>query len=936
MEFRLLGSLEVWDAGRDVPIAGAKRRALLSILLLRRNEVVSRDTLVDLLWGESPPPSAPHSLEVQVSKLRAALGPDAGRLQTQSPGYRLRVEPDELDVERLERLAQDGRRALVQGDPAHAADMLRDALALVHGPPLAEFAFEPFAQAPTARLTELQAVALEDRVDADLALGRHAALVGELEALVATEPLRERPRRQLMLALYRSGRQGDALAVYQEGRRSLVDALGVEPTRELRELERDMLLHAPALDAPEPPAATPPELPASRHERRGDGRWLVPALAGACAVAVGLLVAGDRFGARATPARLLAADTVGGLAPDSPRPLAAVRVPGGPDRLAVDGRTLWVVSDRSGTLAAIDLVRHRQAAIIAPGGTPRDVAAAGRVVWTLDERRHLLSQISSDYGEVVRRVTLASSGAPSYLPGTGPFDPWTVAVGAGAVWVTDGSRALTRIDRRARSTRIPLACRLDGVTVVHGGVWAICGSAATVLRVDPSGRAPPLRIRIVSRPGFESPYPIQIAAGLGSIWVLNGNTATVTRIDPQQRGIAATVPLAVDHAPLRLAVGDDAVWVAGADGTLTRIDPVTDATRSIRVARGLSDVAVAGGAVWVSAGRGYAVPVERYRPAAGAHAEPAIRALPAARCSPLYSRPGERPHLLVASDLPLQGDSSRDGLQMNAAIQLALRDRGFRAGRYPIAFQACDDGTPATVTSDPGRCAANARAYVSHASVVGVIGTFESSCAIDEVPILNRARGGPLAMVSPSNTYVGLTHAGPGAEPGDPTRYQPTGEPSYARVVAPDDVQAAADALLARQLGVRRTYAFSDSSPYGHGLAVAFARAAAREGITVVGSARWDRDHRLLVGRARAAHVDAVFLAGYPDTGGDDLLVGIRRRLHPAPRLLLSDGFWGTANVARLGPTAEGLMISFAGPPTSRPPARGSRAASAARSARAH
>jgi branched-chain amino acid transport system substrate-binding protein len=261
---------------------------------------------------------------------------------------------------------------------------------------------------------------------------------------------------------------------------------------------------------------------------------------------------------------------------------------------------------------------------------------------------------------------------------------------------------------------------------------------------------------------------------------------------------------------------------------------------------------------------------------------------------------------------------------MNAAIQLALRERNFHAGRYPIAFQACDDGTPSTVTTDSGRCVANAHAYARDASVVGVVGTFESSCATQELPILNRAPGGPLAMVSPSNTYVGLTHAGPGAAPGDPARYRPTGQPSYARVVAPDDVQGAADALLARHLGVRRAYAFSDSSPYGHGLAVAFARAAARLGISVVGSARWDRDRRL-VARARAAHADAIFLAGYPDTGGDDLLVALRRRLHPAPRLLLSDGFWGSANVARLGPTAEGLMISFAGPPLDRLPPAGAR-----------
>src|SRR5919108_2868571 len=193
---------------------------------------------------------------------------------------------------------------------------------------------------------------------------------------------------------------------------------------------------------------------------------------------------------------------------------------------------------------------------------------------------------------------------------------------------------------------------------------------------------------------------------------------------------------------------------------------------------------------------------------------------------------GERgPRLLSASDLPLQGDSGPNGLQINAAIELRLRERGFRAGPFPIAFQACDDSTPTTVTTDERRCKANALAYADDPSVVAVIGTFTSTCATSEVPILNRAPAGPLAMISPSNTYTGLTRAGPGAARGDPGRYAPTGQRSYVRIVAPDDVQGAADALLAQRLGVRRAYVVSDASLYGRGVAAAFRRAAARLGI---------------------------------------------------------------------------------------------------------
>src|ERR671923_1751849 len=257
MDFRLLGPLELWDGPREIEVAGAKRRALLVILLLHRNEVISRDRLVDLLWGERPPPSALHSLEVHVSKLRGLVPGDGARLQTRPRGYVLRVEPGELDLERFERLAEDGRAALAQGDPERADRLLREALSEVRGPALAEFAFEPFAQAPMAELAELPMAVLEDRVDADLSLGGHATLVGELEALVAAEPLRERRRRQLMLALYRCGRQGEALAAYRDARHVLVEELGIEPTRELRELEQAILRQDPTLDATR--AATPPQ-----------------------------------------------------------------------------------------------------------------------------------------------------------------------------------------------------------------------------------------------------------------------------------------------------------------------------------------------------------------------------------------------------------------------------------------------------------------------------------------------------------------------------------------------------------------------------------------------------------------------------------------------------------------------------------------------------
>jgi predicted ATPase/DNA-binding SARP family transcriptional activator len=247
MEFRILGSLEVVAEGRPVRLSAAKHRALVARLLLSMGQVVSTDTLVDALWDE-PPASADKLLRIYVSQVRKAL-PEP-RLVTQSPGYVLHVEPSELDSARFERLLAEGQAALADGHPTLASALLGRALALWRGPALADFAYDPFAAHEIARLEELRLLCREERLEADLALGRVSEGIAELQALVSAEPLRERLRAQLMLALYRAGRQGDALEAYQEARRTLRDALGVEPGLELRRLERAILNQDPSLEAP--------------------------------------------------------------------------------------------------------------------------------------------------------------------------------------------------------------------------------------------------------------------------------------------------------------------------------------------------------------------------------------------------------------------------------------------------------------------------------------------------------------------------------------------------------------------------------------------------------------------------------------------------------------------------------------------------------------
>ena len=239
LELRLLGPLEVRNGEGGVGLGGKKPRVLLAVLALEPGRVVSVDRLVECLWPGDPPETAAHAVQVYVSQLRKALGPE--RLVTRTPGYVLELDHEHIDVHRFARLADEGRTALEGGDPATGAAALREALELWRGPALLDFTYDPFAQTDIARLEELRLVTVEERVDADLALGRGAELVSELEALVAAQPLRERPRAQLMLALYRSGRQADALAAYRAARDTLADELGLDPGPELKELEAAIL-----------------------------------------------------------------------------------------------------------------------------------------------------------------------------------------------------------------------------------------------------------------------------------------------------------------------------------------------------------------------------------------------------------------------------------------------------------------------------------------------------------------------------------------------------------------------------------------------------------------------------------------------------------------------------------------------------------------------
>jgi branched-chain amino acid transport system substrate-binding protein len=301
----------------------------------------------------------------------------------------------------------------------------------------------------------------------------------------------------------------------------------------------------------------------------------------------------------------------------------------------------------------------------------------------------------------------------------------------------------------------------------------------------------------------------------------------------------------------------------------------------------------------------------------GAIARPSATPLPASSCSAIQNGSGQ---YLIASDLPLQGSGRTQTAQMTRAIKFVLNQHGWKAGKYSLAYQSCDDSTAQAGKWDSGKCSANANAYAQNSSVIGVIGTFNSGCAEIIIPVLNRAANGPVAMVSPANTYVGLTHGGPGTAAGEPGKYYPTGKRNYARVVAADDFQGAADALLAKSLGVKSVYILNDKEAYGLGVATNFKNAAKRLGIKVAGFTAWDgkaSSYEALATKIQSSGASGVFLGGLICENGGKLIKDLKANA-PKVKIMSPDGFTPvSAVVQEAGSAAEGMTVSVAGLPNS-------------------
>jgi peptide/nickel transport system substrate-binding protein len=566
------------------------------------------------------------------------------------------VADGELDLDRFEALVDDGGRALAGDRPAEAAALLREGLALWRGPPLADVAYEAFAQGEIARLEERHTAALEQRIDADLALGRHADLVGELEALVAQHPLRERLRAQLMVALYRCGRQADALEVYADARRALVEELGVEPGPALRELQAAILRQAPEL-APAPRAWLRPTRPPRRRLTLLAAGGVL--LAGA-AVAAALLAVDDNE----SGATLLGANAVAAIDPDSGSVTHAVHVGASPSHLAVGGRSLWVTNADGHSVSRVDLDEHAVRQTVRVGNGPAGVAVAGGFVWVANSRDGTVSRIDENTNENVQPIPVGT-------------DPTGVAAGAGAVWVANaGEQTISRIDPRSgRVTTLDLPGQPTELAVGAGSLWVTSSGSRSVLKIDPrSGR--------VLQPIPVGGGPSGITVGNGAVWVANSLDGTVSRIEPRTGVVASTID--VGNGPYSIVAGPDGVWVAEQFGNrIDRIDP--DRNRIVkRIALGhrATGIALADGSLLVAtqpAGaehRGGTLRVLAPKEAFDA-LEPALAYSPASIATAILTGDG-----LTA----LQHAAGRDGAQIvpDLARTLPIPQDGGRTYRFVL------------------------------------------------------------------------------------------------------------------------------------------------------------------------------------------------------------------------------------------------------------
>ncbi len=555
LAFLILGPFEVHLDGEPLALGGRQQRALLAALTLRANELVSSERLIDELWPEDPPDTADHLVHVYVSRLRKALG-DEGRpiLVTRPPGYQLVLERGQVDLDRFEDHVAAARSATEEGRLAEASARLREALALWRGPALADVASESFARADAERLNELRVAATEDLMGSELAVGRDD-LVPELKSLVAQHPLRERLRGFLMVALYREGRQAEALDAYERTRAVLAEELGIDPSHELQELHRRVLAQDPTLRAAAPAPARPedrddlaqtdaPVTPTGPARRRL-GLVLAGVTAAVIVVAIGVVLLTQRSATQPNAGRA----AVALLGDSTDTPTTQIAFDGSASAIAADGTDLWVADDLAGTVTRI----------------------------------HTDSRTSD-------------------LPVSSVIDPVAITAGDGRAWVLDPfAGRITAFDASGKidsDFEWHWSTPVDAV-FAHGSLWVVDSACGCVFQVDASTGK---RVRMITSP-FAGAGPIRIDAGPGVIWVLNGVGRSLVRISPWN-GRPVGVPISLPYQPVDLAVSKNSVWVSmEANDLVEKLSLSGVSEGDIRVPGGPSAIVADASGAWVLTSR---------------------------------------------------------------------------------------------------------------------------------------------------------------------------------------------------------------------------------------------------------------------------------------------------------------------------------------------
>jgi ABC-type transport system substrate-binding protein/DNA-binding SARP family transcriptional activator/outer membrane protein assembly factor BamB len=566
MDLRLLGPVEARLGGRALPLGPPKQRAVLAMLARAPGHTVSVDELASGLWGEQPPASAAKMVQLYVSHLRRAIDGNGAAIVTRGRGYALELDGDRVDSVRFERLIEEGRA--------------REALALWNDDPLSDMRDEPFAAAEIRRLEDLRARALEAAIDAEIAAGRHREALARIDALVAEHPLRERPHAQRMLALYRAGRQADALAAYRQARATLVEEIGVEPGPELRRLHEAILAQDPALElrvAEPAPAGGPP---LERLDRR---RVPVVALLAVALLAAGLVAFGISRVAGGDRSVRIHENAVALLDPGNGAVRRQLPVGRAPTAIAVGAGSAWIASAQDGTISRVD--RDGGEVVKIPvDGSPEALAFGNRSLWVADGDARRVLQVDPGSNRVVSQIAVGNT-------------PRALAVTDGALWVASGLEGtVDRIDLdRGRVVRkLRLGTNATALAAGAGAVWAASEEAGTVTRIEPASNT--------VREGFHvGNGPSAIAVGERAVWVINRTDGTLARIDPSRNAVRGLVSVGTD--PVAVAAGAGQVWVAGgAEEVMVRVAPDEQlrVVKRIRTGSSPSAVAIAGDDIWAA------------------------------------------------------------------------------------------------------------------------------------------------------------------------------------------------------------------------------------------------------------------------------------------------------------------------------------------------